>query len=383
MARIVVAVLVSFLALLAGVFGSIYSDDIKGATPFCFFNNWTILGCCGGISPHAVVFWSVALTATGLFVWAQYDSERRRNREAARSEHHRQEAAEQLRQRSEELKEVIATVPPEDFLIAFQDFFGQCLEALEAVRGQGAVAKENAESAIRAVCRSVAALAQKFDRQPAKVLYGVNIMLFRPANALTEEELSEIRKRLRFVTPETDPKGLRGILDLHLELSISTVGPNQELDGNLEPLALPVPIVEKVESTDKWRVLPGAPMAFCQNRPDGYDDSKSLAQWCETDGTFDDGVIEEVRSYFVQRSRIIRSLIALPLTRFDGSDETIGVLNIHSGLPGLLNGTKMENQFVPIIAPLQAILIQLLDTRARIASADHRKSQGNAVLSTV
>jgi hypothetical protein len=46
---ITVAVLVSFLALLAGVFGSIYSDDIKRATPFCFFNNWTVSGCCGGV----------------------------------------------------------------------------------------------------------------------------------------------------------------------------------------------------------------------------------------------------------------------------------------------------------------------------------------------
>lgn len=88
---------------------------------------------------------------------------------------------------------------------------------------------------------------------------------------------------------------------------------------------------------------------------------KTLAEWCESKGTFDGGVIKNIREYFADRSTTIRSLVALPLSRFDGSGETIGVLNIHSELPGLLNVERMERQFVPMIVPFQAMLVDLID----------------------
>jgi hypothetical protein len=354
------AVLVSLLALLAGVFGSIYSDDIKTAAPFCFFDGFSIHGCYGPVSWHALVFWVFAMAASALFFWAQYDSEHHRQNAAMAAESRRRQASKELHDRADELKELIRTIPPEDFLIAFNDFFRECCGAKQAVPAGSLPPTATVEKAIRIVCGGVAALAQRFDRQPASTLYAVNIMLFRPANLLTEAEIPTLKERLRFITPETDPRTLRGILDLQAELSTSTQDPRHGRDASLEAIALPVPIVEKVQRTGKWRVLPGAPLAFCRNKPDGYQDMKTLAHWCETDGTFDDGIIEEIRGYF-DRSTTIRSLIALPLQRFDGSGETIGVLNIHSQLPGLLDVPRMEKQFVPMITPFQAILVDLLD----------------------
>jgi|SRR5579864_2257234 len=139
-------------------------------------------------------------------------------------------------------------------------------------------------------------------------------------------------------------------------------------------MALPIPEQETAHDNDKsrkkWRVLPGAPLAFCLNRPELYQDTATLAKWCEEQGAFDGLVVDQIREYFEHRMTTVRSLAALPLTRMDGTGEKIGVLNIHSELSGLLNAERVGKLFIPIIVPFRAMLIDLLDAwvRARALS---------------
>jgi len=62
-------------------------------------------------------------------------------------------------------------------------------------------------------------------------------------------------------------------------------------------LVLPIPRTEKTVQ-GAWRVLPGAPLAFCRKRPNGYEDTATMATFCEVEGDFPPSVIQELRGYF-------------------------------------------------------------------------------------
>jgi len=333
------AALVSLLSLFAGLFGALYADDIKASFPFA-------IGF-GPISGPAAVFWSLALLATFLFFLAQRASDIERQTSEAR-----------LDERSDDLTRLIRTMPPSDFLFAFRDIYQNCAGALNAAIAE-LNNRESIEKAIRIVCKGVAILAQRFDGASAHFVYAANVMHYRPISELDARDLKEIRARLRFVEPEMDISTLDGVLDLDPSLSTATRTDDQESDTELMPLALPVPHVRKTED-QKWRVLPGAPLAFCQEAIDGYGDTGTLGSWCREQG-FSHGVAQEVEAYFRERSSTVRSFISLPIVRFDESAEVLGVLNIHRNQPNLLKEKQPAEQFEPLTVPFVAILVQLLD----------------------
>ncbi|HEY2523634.1 MAG TPA: hypothetical protein VGI29_01145 [Candidatus Binataceae bacterium] len=124
------AALVSGLGLVAGLLGSVFTDDIKAAFPF-------VLGW-GPISLRATLFWSSALVATFLFSVGQRTSEI-----------DRQESEARLDQRSDELARLIRTIPPSDFLFTFREIFWECGEAWwEIIDSQTELTVAAAEEAI-------------------------------------------------------------------------------------------------------------------------------------------------------------------------------------------------------------------------------------------
>lgn len=155
-----------------------------------------------------------------------------------------------------------------------------------------------------------------------------------------------------------------------------------EPDPTLKPLALPVPALDSKMSADgqRWRVLPGAPLAFVKATEgpaplvDLYADTATLGRWCREHGDFSPSVVSEIEDYFCgEAGQRVRSFASLPIRRPDKTSSLIGVLNIHANRTGLLRsiaiqlqgggGAAPAEQFGFLVAPLLSILAQLLDFR--------------------
>jgi hypothetical protein len=340
------AAIVSLVGLIAGLLAAIYGDEIKMAFPL-------VVGY-GPVSWHAVYFWSTAILATAMFFFAQRASESERAKSEAR-----------LIQRSSELSKLIRTLPPADFLARFRQIFSDCSVAFAGILDAKPpdLNAEIVKKAIRIVLYGAAMLAREFDGAPDGILYAANIMLFRPSSQLTAEEIASLKPDLRFSPPETDLRALKGLLVLQLELSTIARGglslEAQEPDSDLAPLALAVPTTQTDPNSRRWRVLPGAPMAFCSGDLAAYTDTLTLGKWCRKEGDFPPSTAAEVDAYFgSERARRIRSFISIPLKSLGAQ---IGVLNIHRSEVGLLAEKAPVQQFVPLIAPLNFVLVRLLD----------------------
>jgi hypothetical protein len=340
------AAIVTLAGLFAGLLGSLYADEIKAVFPFVIWHTQ--------ISRHAViVFWGSALLATFLFFLAQRGSEAERQESESRLDH-----------RSEELAKLVRTLPPSDFLFTFRRIFWDCSVALAGVLGtpDSELSATLVEEAIRVVLAGVAKLAQKFDGAPEDFRYAANIMLFKPSEDLTNQTIEEIRKVLKFSPPETDLRALRGVLVLEATLSTT----NQSAvplkpDTDLTPIALAVPRIDRDPLTDKWRVLPGAPMAFCKGSLELYTDTHTLGDWCRSEGDFLGSTSSEIDSYFksVPATQRDRSFVSISLKPLKG--EAIGVMNVHRDHVGLLEEKEPAQQFYPLVSPFIFMLIVMLD----------------------
>jgi hypothetical protein len=337
------ATLVTALGLVAGLFGSLYTDNIKTAFPF-------VLGH-GPLSGPAMLFWGSALSATLLFFVGQRTSEIDRRESEAR-----------LDQRSDELGILIRTIPPTDFLFTFREIFWECGEAWwEIINSKTEITAGAVEEAIRIVLGGAAKLAKKFDAASPDVIYAANVMQFIPSDRLDDKKIAEVKDSLRFAAAETDLRALRGLLVLERELSTTTVsGTLGQRDDSLVPLALGVPHETHDPSGRRWRVLPGAPMAFCSGGLAAYVDTRTLGEWCRTEGDFPPSTATAVEEYFNDsRTASDRSFVSIPIKPLEG--QPIGILNIHRNEPGLLKEKQPAEQFAPLVTPLIFILTRLLE----------------------
>jgi len=341
------AAAVTSLSFVAALLGSLYQEHIKSAFPF-------VLGH-GPIDPIAIGFWILAVVATIGFWTAQ--AERNRSRE---------EAEARLIARTEQLERLIQTLPPTEFLEAFADVVVKCQRACTDLEKDESARKGRAalHQVGRFVLFGIANLVRLFEGSPRGTVYAANIMIFRPMTSLSPTELEALKDRLRFTQPDTDLKKLRGVLDLRIELSTSTedlgdAGPNQ--DSKLAPLALPVPVAYKTEDGTRWRVLPGAPLAFCLGEASGYTDTKQLSDWCRTDADFAPSVAAAIEAYFAGAAGTnIRSFVSLPLTA-QGTPEPPAILNIHSSRPRLLSERESGKQLWPLLEPFREMLLDVVE----------------------
>jgi hypothetical protein len=335
------------LGVIAGVFGSLYTSEIKSSFPFYWGQ--------GPISWEAVAFWLLLLFFLFMFQGTQWAQNRITDR-----------AQKELIQKSDQLERLVRTMPPEGFLAKFDKLYQESFAtALLAFSDEATL--ENVEEAIRIVLDCIVSLAHYFDGSPPNVRYSANIMLFRPCAKLGTAEREALRNRLQFASEDIDLLALKGMLDLQLPLSTTTATPNPFPDDQLVPLALPVPKTPEkvVNGNSRFRVLPGAPEAFQFKKLAGFHDISMLERWCHEKGDFPPGTIEDILAYFrTGAGQSIKSFCSVPLAHSD-EEEPIGVLNIHRDAEDMLK-QKGAVLFIPLTTPFRLLLVDLIRLRSQL-----------------
>ncbi|HEX7051971.1 MAG TPA: hypothetical protein VF188_17315 [Longimicrobiales bacterium] len=360
----VYAAVVTVLIAVVGVAGSVFTEEIGSAFPFVW--PWLDLKRdfpfvdlpVDGFSAAALVFW-IFLILTGLvFGVRQWAIDLARKESQARAD-----AAVQR------LEHLIRTVPSADFLTQFWDIYCMCDATMQGTFSVDAGADaETLRTAIRKVLRGLALLAWEYDGRPdpTEVTYAANIMVYRPKEEISEDEWPSLRKRMLF-DPVLDTEDLRGVLDLRWS-DLSTTAFDEEASADTGLSALALPLLERAhvslppEYRLRWRILPGAPIAFHLRQASHFVNAADLLTWCEENGMFTREVKMRLAEYFrPDAAPMVGSFISLPLLGTDPEAEPIGVLNIHRSDRGLLKEVESAAEhFVPIVRPLQLMLWKLL-----------------------
>lgn len=343
----------TLLALVAGLLGSIHGAEVARAFP---------LHCCDFASVvwEAVAFWSTAGVTALMFVV---------QRQTAEAD--RLAAEERMRIRAEELETLVRTMPPPEFLHFFAEVHARCDAARRIALTPGGD-EEDRVRAIRYVLEGVALLARKFDRADGTdVRYAANLMIYRSQESIRESELPALADRIRFVERGVGIRSLRGVLDLRREYSAFAEGtdPDAAPDPHLREIVLPVPTAENEraggvfdgDSVARWRVLPGAPMAFVRGELEVYTDVEDLVRWCAERGDFSGEVIQEIRNHFRAADRHGSvSFASFPLAAAGEARLPTGILNVHRNAPGLLRERERATQFAALLDPFRIMLAGLL-----------------------
>lgn len=354
------AVVSTILLAVVGIAGSVFSETIGDAFPFVWpwftikrespFIGWPYEGW----SWTATVFWCFVLLAGAAFALRQREVDAARRAAQAKTD----DAVRQL-------ERLIRTVPSSDFMARFWDIYRLCDEATdESLRERD---DETIRAGVRVILRGLALLAREYDGRPdlEGAGYAANIMLYLPKAHIPESEYHAIRERMRF-DPVVEPDDLKGVLDLKVELSTTASSEDASPDPNLVALALPIWKRDQVSLPPdyrvRWRVLPGAPVAFLIRQASHFVAAADLIRWCEEHGDFNEEVKARLREYFrPDATPAVGSFIALPILGNDLTAEPIAVVNIHRAERGLLTESESAQElFVPIVQPIQLMLWKLL-----------------------
>jgi hypothetical protein len=328
------------LGVFAGLVGALYSDDIRSAFPFA----WRHLD---GIEWAALWFWVCFLIFALTFSSREW-------------------AVQKIDTESElRLSDLIRTMPPRGFVVEFANYYDKCSEAIAALSLIAAPKRDQIGPVIRLLLRNIATLAQRFDGKSGDI-YAANLMLVWKSPAeFRSADPAHLDPNINFVEPETNVEAMR-ILVLDSSLSASTeesepMSPDSRI-ASINRFALPIPEDGRSRSADgkRWRVLPGAPVAFVEQEPNAYDDTVGLGKWFDQYGDFTESTRQAVEGYFgsEQTRRAIRSFACLPLT--SPGAERLGVLNLHSDRPNILSAAGAPSQFYPLIRPLTVALAELV-----------------------
>lgn len=357
-----IATLITFLLLVTGGLGSVYSNEIRRAFPLYW-------GPFDGLSVPAIAFWSMVAVSGTLFFFRQRatDTARERAQREIRTE------AKRLLEQNERLETLLRTMPPENFLEQFVELYASAHDALVmALDPDRDDRSEAVKLCVQLHLRIVAYLARKFDGDRQKPRYAANIMLFRRATDLRDEQIAEYEKLLKFCDQSTDCRKLLGLLELVPDFSATD---NEPLlpDGQIPRIVLPIPMQAK-NPQGRWLALPGAPVAFITGKASAFADTLKLREWLDREGDFQDVVKSEIEQYFAEDSNL-RSFVSIPILTAEclyKSDKVslpppIGILNIHVDCPGLLRGADWTeakaapmSQFNAIIQPFVLNLVKLL-----------------------
>lgn len=339
--------LITLLTLMAGILGSVYTDEIKKSFPFAWtydFKNFVW-------SWQSFSFWLSGLAASLVFFFRQQADD------ASRREAHNQ-----LVEQAKKLQEAVETLPPPHFLKHFSKLLFVADQTSKAAfaPSQLKATKDECALYIRTLLRSVAVLAQRYDGDDSEATtYAANIMIFRPVNEIKPEEIKEVESRLIFAIPEITVTKLRGVLELMPELSTTATSEDYAPDPKMERIALPIPIEGKFG--DKFRLLPGAPLAFVDEESDCYSDTSDIVDWCRNEGAFPEEVNAVIGKFFKGASHI-QSFISIPMYQNSGdpNEKPFAVLNIHCNRPGLLRQGQAVANFEPVTDPFAIYLADLI-----------------------
>lgn len=342
----------TMLGLVAGLLGSVYDDQIANSVP---------LDCCRYDGPQwgASMFWLCAGTTAAMYLLQH---------RAAEAD--RKAAQDALERRSAELAGLIRTMPPREFLSFFAGLHEHAEFARRIALASGGD-HADIELAIRYVLEIVALLARDFDREAdPDVRYAANLMVFVPEHEVLATDLPVLLPRLRLMHPGRFIRDLRGVLVLRRELSAVAEAdePEGRPDPNVPEIALPIPLPDDErdpartgETFSRWKVLPGAPMAFVRGELEVYTDADDMVNWCHQHGAFDPAVIAGIQAHFSQPGQHgIVSFASFPVYLSGPRRTALGVLNVHRNTRGMLREQNLAAQFAALLDPFRAILADLL-----------------------
>lgn len=342
------ATVTTVLAVVAGLLGSVYGEEIGRSFPLHF-------GPYVGISYRALGFWLTLLLFAALFFQRQ---------------RHDDDARGRLEKSAQNIESLVETLPPRAFRAKFAGLSESVSAGISTVMPRQlatGVTAADLSKFIRSLLQAIANLALVFDDQPANAIYSANVMIPVMPSASAEAFSPDILAVLKFVAPETDLHRLKAVLLLRSDLSSTTASSEAAQDDSVPVIALPVPVETKRGS--RFAVTPGAPNAFAgEQEMDGYSDSRTLAQWCAERGDFSPSVQDELREYFESGDgKSIRSFVSRRLT-VDG--VAIGVLNLHANRTNILGPASERREiFLSMLTPL---LVELARAVALLTALERR-----------
>ena len=369
---------VALLLLVTGGVGSVFSNEIKQTAPF----TWHALRQL----PPVGLFWAL-VGVSGLFLlWRQIAIDHARQQAQTEIESRANtlieaqgrmiEAQGRMEEQADALMRTVRTMPPDGFLALSASLYLEADAALSTVFDPppGRRDPELIAEAIRGVLRAVAILAQEFDRKPGTPVYSANLMVFRSSAELHPLDLQFFQDRLRFAPEEWKVEDLKGVL--YLRKDLSTAAADEEADPLPEftelELALAIPWRHLAnhripgENRMRYRVVPGAPIAFVTRSVSQITDTFEIDTWCEQNTLLTTDEITPIVKYFEEDiGSLLRSFVSIALMPSYlpelGFHDPIGVLNIDCNEVGILSaGGETLEQFVTAVTPLRVILSKLL-----------------------
>ncbi|MDR4468970.1 MAG: hypothetical protein MRJ68_11865 [Nitrospira sp.] len=267
---------------------------------------------------------------------------------------------EELGKRSEELKKLIETLPPQGFLRKYKDLLDVTYEfvasALEAK-------PNSSEDAIEAILSNLAHLTAYFDGIHGSSRYGVNVMVFEDFATIDSARSDYLFNEAKFKESGISKQALKGVLTTDRRYAF-TLTQEIELDSSTPQLILPIPSHDQLKDhAGRTTVLPGAPEAFCNGEHRYCDDTAGLENLCRETGLRQE-IAEKVDTYFKEYGQNIKSFLSLPISiPSDSGVKRVGIVNIHSNRKNMLRGTEGAELFVPLAAPYCYILAQIWRTQ--------------------
>jgi hypothetical protein len=390
---------VALALLAAGGVLSVFSAELKRVGPL------------SGIDPQKHALWlSVAavVTAGFLFICRQKAVDRERA-----------DSQEKMMGLADELREAVLTMPPRNFIEDFARYYEEAERLVRRVAVE-ADAKRQAEMippTIRSLLRIICHLAGRFDDAPPRAEYSANVMVYRATDGLSLDEQERLGACLRLSADDVGLNALRGVLELRGDLSVSgdpeSADPNPDLPNGLAlPLYRGGPYAESLrpgEDEYRYRILPGAPVAFEHRTYALVERTSDVRTWCERHTILDSDDVNRVVEFFqMEEGSLFRSFlsIAIPDVRDTAAElgagpasgttraaareiipvidaagnllleedrspvdppalpvlpQPVAVVNVECTLEGMLRGSGDRlDQFVNAITPFKLMLARLL-----------------------
>jgi hypothetical protein len=368
----------TLLILFAGLLASIHSANIR-SHPLGPLAKWMHDG--------SYLFVITAALGAFLFFW-----ERTANQADSRDARRElDEVTQRLIRETEDLKHLVRTVPPADFLVFFERIYTRLAAVTAAtVRAPSDPGEiETLDGSVRAVLGGAGALARKFDLRgsnAARAVYGVNLMVFRPAEDTPAWRALAERCTQRDPAMRTDPQTLSGVLEYIPRLSTRSIdaGEGDQTPGSDSLLSdncfvLPIPVPElRVDQAGRSRVLPGAPLALVDGIPKLYASIDHFYSDLHNRCGFAADVRVQAETHFERYKDHIQSFLSIPIMEgpeAGGPPEAtkperfLGVLNIHRDQRSLLGEEELAEQFAILALPLKTMLSLLLQKRRKMEMA--------------
>ncbi len=280
---------------------------------------------------------------------------------------HKWAEATRSKQHFDFLASSVETLPPQEFLHKFSQWFHQSCESItiglkEPDKPSEGSVKRDPREAIKELLTALAALALSFDPRRSNIRCSINVMVFEAFPTTDPTRSATLLKNAKFVEPQTCETSLAGVLVLDPELTLTIYKNQTEPDKAVSPLILPIPATSlRSDRSKRTTVLPGAPAAFCDNE----------YQFCDSTDQFDTmmantglrpAILGEIVDYFLNEGAGIKSFISLPLNIpvTGGNCIRVGVVNIHSDKPGMLRGLRGVQLFTPLAEPYCIFLAHLI-----------------------